>query len=127
MASPAQPAKQELFRSLPKVDQVMNTPEIESLLLEGIARSIVLDAVRKVLDEARAGIAEGRIVDLYDLQACIVGVLPFIAQALEPSLRPVVNATGIVVHTNLGRSVLPLAARKAVTAVNEGYCNLEYT
>ena len=126
MTAGACPAKQELYRNLPKVDQVMNTPEIEGLLLEGIARSVILDAVRKVLDEARTGIADGSIVNLYDLQSCVVGVLPVIAQALEPSLRPVVNATGIVVHTNLGRSVLPLAARNAVAEVNEGYCNLEY-
>jgi len=118
--------KQELYRNLPKVDQVMKTPEIEGLLLEGIARSVILDAVRKVLDKARAGIADDSIVNLYDLQSCVLGVLPVIAQVLEPSLRPVINATGIVVHTNLGRSVLPLAARNAVAEVNEGYCNLEY-
>ena len=120
------PTKQELYRSLPNVDQVMNTPEIEKLLLSGIARSIVLNAVRNVLDEARADIDAGKIVSLYDLQACVVDILPHIDKALELSLRPVVNATGIVVHTNLGRSVLCEAACEAVVTINEGYSNLEY-
>ncbi|MCL2438739.1 MAG: L-seryl-tRNA(Sec) selenium transferase [Coriobacteriia bacterium] len=127
MTQPASPTKQELYQSLPNIDQVMNTPEVESLLLEGIARSIVLDAVRDVLEEARTGIADGSVASLYDLQTCVTDILPHIEAALQPSLHPVVNATGIVVHTNLGRSVLPSRARTAVNAINEGYCNLEYS
>jgi len=105
----------------------MNTPEVESLLLGGVARGVVLDAVRDVLDEARAGIAEGQVTSLYDLQTCVTDILPHLDALLQPSLHPVINATGIVVHTNLGRSVLPLSARIAVNAINEGYCNLEYS
>jgi L-seryl-tRNA(Ser) seleniumtransferase len=121
------PTKQELYRSLPNIDQVMNTPEVEELLLGGIARTVILDAVRGVLNEARSGIDAGHIANFYDLQACVVDILPHIEKVLQPSLSPVVNATGIVVHTNLGRSVLPRVAQEAVAAVNEGYSNLEYS
>jgi len=123
---PVSAEKQELYRSLPNVDQVMNTPEVEQLLLEGIARVVILDAVRSVLEEARAGIADGSLTNLFDVEACVVNILPHIAEVLQPSLRPVVNATGIVVHTNLGRSVLPVSAQDAVTEQIKGCSNLEY-
>src|SRR3954469_7825465 len=48
------------------------------------------------------------------------------ADRLRPSLRRVVNATGVIVHTNLGRAPLSAAARAAVARVTEGYANLEY-
>ena len=118
--------KQELYRSLPNIDQVMNTPEIESLILNGIARELILKVVREVLADTRAKIADDALTELYDLQLCVMDILPRIESALQPSLRPVVNASGIVVHTNLGRSILSKQARAAVRAVIEGYCNLEY-
>ncbi|MCL2526008.1 MAG: L-seryl-tRNA(Sec) selenium transferase [Coriobacteriia bacterium] len=117
---------QELYRSIPNVDEVMNTPEVEELLLAGVARAVVLDGVRRVLDNARAGIAAGSIVDRYHLERCVIDILPVIESMLAPHLLPVVNATGIVVHTNLGRSVLPAVAREAVVDIIEGYSNLEY-
>ena len=116
---------QELYRSLPNIDEVMNTPEIEDLLLAGIGREVVLDAVRTVLDRARAGIADGSITDLYQLESCVVDILPVLSEALTPSLRPVINATGIVVHTNIGRSVLAESAQVAVGDIISGYSNLE--
>jgi len=120
------PTQQELYRSLPSVDQVMNTPEVEGLVLEGIPHAVIVEAVRGVLEHTRAGIADGSVANVYDMKACVADILPAIEQVLEPSLRPVINATGIVVHTNIGRSVLPRAAQAAVSAINEGYSNLEY-
>jgi len=120
------PTQQELYRSLPSVDQVMNTPEVEGLVLEGIPHAVIIEAVRGVLERTRAGIADGSVANVYDMETCIVDILPAIEQVLEPSLKSVVNATGIVVHTNIGRSVLPRAAQEAVSAVNQGYSNLEY-
>jgi len=79
-----------------------------------------------VLEEARAGIADGSLTSLFDVEACVVDILPHIANTLQPSLRPVINATGIVVHTNLGRSVLPAFAQDAVTEQIKGCSNLEY-
>ena len=118
---------QELYRSLPNVDQVMGADELEGLLLAGIPRSVVLEAVRETLDAVRANIASGQVTEPYGVDDCVMGALPRIEAAMVPSLRPVVNATGIIVHTNLGRSVLPEAARAAVSAINEGYSNLEYS
>ncbi|MCL2680533.1 MAG: L-seryl-tRNA(Sec) selenium transferase [Coriobacteriia bacterium] len=119
-------SQQELYRSLPNIDQLMNTPEIEGLLLHGVAKSIVLQAARSVLDGRRAGIAAGTVLLPYEMTVCVMDVLAQTEIALQPSLRPVINATGIVVHTNLGRSVLPPVARAAVAAIVEGYSNLEY-
>ncbi|MCL2606288.1 MAG: L-seryl-tRNA(Sec) selenium transferase [Coriobacteriia bacterium] len=119
--------QQELYRSLPNIDQVMNAIDVESLVsVQGVPRAVVLSAVREVLDEVRAGIANGSVTSLYQLEDCVVDLLPHIELALQSNLRPVINATGIVIHTNLGRSVLPHAARKAVSEVIEGYSNLEY-
>lgn len=119
-------SQQELYRSLPNVDEVMNTPEVESLLLHGIGKGVVLEAVRAVLDVRRASIADGSITQLCDMDSYLADVFTHVTALLQPSLRPVINATGIVVHTNLGRSVLPVAARDAVHAIIEGYSNLEY-
>jgi len=105
----------------------MVAPDLEELLLAGVPRSVVLDAVRMALEVARTGIADEHVTKPYGVDDCVMDALPRIEAALMPSLRPVVNATGIIVHTNLGRSVLPEVARAAVTAINEGYSNLEYS
>jgi L-seryl-tRNA(Ser) seleniumtransferase len=85
-------------------------------------RELVVAAARSVLDDVReeitAGGEPGPIVDL---------VLAELARARRPSLRRVLNATGVLVHTNLGRAPLADAALARVTEVGSGYSNLEYS
>ena len=115
--------RQSEFRKLPAVDALLRMPAIALLAAEvGVER--MTETLRSLLAEARAAIAAGR-------PAPEAGAWPALAedalaQAMQPSLRPVINATGVIVHTNLGRAPLSAAARQAVNDVAAGYSNLEY-
>jgi len=122
------------LRSLAAVDEVLREPAAQELL-ERYPRALVTDAVRAVIERLRADIlasgeaGEGSAVKAADLTPA--DLVPWAARLLEtavsPSLRRVINATGIVVHTNLGRAVLPQEAVDAVAAAASGYTDLEYS
>lgn len=86
-------------------------------------RPLVLEAVRSVLDEARATVVAGGDLDRPELEATVTDRVRTIA---APSLVPVFNLTGTVLHTNLGRAPLPEQAIEAMTAVARGASNLEF-
>jgi L-seryl-tRNA(Ser) seleniumtransferase len=90
-------------------------------LLEHAPRSVVVDAVRATIDDARAGSSVPR--DDTEWAAAVSAALE---RAQRPSLRHVINATGVVLHTNLGRAPLARAAIDAVERAARGYTNLEY-
>ncbi len=117
----------KLFRSIPGVDRLLGSALLEEALSRH-PRSLVTRAVHSVLDELRQGIRLGEITDPASLDPNRVSRL--VVERLEamaaPGLRPVVNATGVIVHTNLGRSVLPLRVLERFRAVACGYSNLEY-
>src|SRR5947209_456539 len=106
-------------RDLPSVDRLLQDPR-----LRGLPRQLALQAARDVLDDARAGLRNGgwqhAPADLPRL------VEERVQQAMRPPLRPVINATGVVIHTNLGRAPLSQAALAAARAAGDGYSNLEY-
>lgn len=81
-------------------------------------------AVEEVLNWARAEVRAGR--DLPDREALLARMRARIKALAQPSLRPVINATGVIIHTNLGRSPLPAEVLDRVRAVSEGYSTLEY-
>jgi L-seryl-tRNA(Ser) seleniumtransferase len=115
--------KQNLLSGLPSVDELLKTPEgIQWLSLH--RRRIVLEAVRDVIASRRTEILEGLRSDpAVNLAADIekrIGILS------SYSLTPVINATGIVLHTNLGRSVLSDKVLDHVREVGAGYSTLEY-
>jgi L-seryl-tRNA(Ser) seleniumtransferase len=117
-----------LFRNLPSVDEVVRTPEIAALAArEGHAA--VTDAVRAVLARVRDEIAEG-MLDAERLGLAVTGLAGAverqIRQSLAYSLRPVINATGVILHTNLGRAPLPSAALDHIREVGQSYSNLEF-
>jgi len=85
-------------------------------------RSLVADAVRDAVERVRTGPAPAP-RDAAGWDAAIVEAL---ATRARPSLRPAINATGVVLHTNLGRAPLPVAALGAIARVAAGYSNLEY-
>ncbi len=119
----------ESLRELAAVDEVLREPAVE-ILFESYPRDLVADAVRAVLDRLRREILEeGRRVEAGELTAAHLApwVEALLRRATTPSLRRVVNATGIVVHTNLGRSVLPDEAVAAVAAAASGCSDLEYS
>ncbi len=118
---------QNLMSKLPKVDQLLSRPEL-SALLERLPRRLVLEAVRGVLERLRARLLAGEALDPGELAEPAVAAAAADEAELRarPSLRSLVNATGVVVHTNLGRSLLCPAALERVVRINQGYSNLEY-
>jgi len=113
-----------LLRALPKTDEVLARPELTTSL-ETIPRAVVLDAIRAAVEDARSRILAGEELSFSAADAAR-DAAGRAALASRPSLRRVINATGIIVHTNLGRSVLSEAAVKAVSEVAMHYSTLEY-
>ena len=112
---------------LPSVDEVMRREELQVLVArEGHAAAV--EAARAYLGQLRAEIASGRL-DERGLQAAVETVAGEIERRLREdlaySLRPVINATGVILHTNLGRAPLSRAALERVAEIAQGYCNLE--
>jgi len=120
--------KNVMFRQIPSVDELLVTSAIKSML-SAIPRTLVLRAIRQVLDELREEIRKAPIRDkMPDVElSTVVDQITRRASILsQPSLRQVINATGVIVHTNLGRSPVP---KRVVTAFNSlagCYSNLEY-
>lgn len=117
--------KNELLRKLPKVDEVLKDPEIEKILNE-VPREKATEAIRKVIDRVRASILKDETGVDPDLKALYEDILCEIREASFMSLRPVVNATGVVLHTNLGRANLSEEAKAHVMAVAGNYSTIEY-
>ena len=109
------------FRELPSVDRLLT----DALLADtGFDRALLAELAREELAAARAAIAAGRATP--DPDAIAAGVLARARALGRPSLRPVINATGVIIHTNLGRAPLSDAARAAMESVAQGYSNLEF-
>lgn len=125
MTQPAKPG--ELFRMLPKVDELLKRPEIANLS-ETSQRSTILSAVREVLEALRHGIAEGRITSPDELSTCafVAEVTDKVNSMEQRSLRTVVNGTGVILHTNLGRAALSERAARAAFNVGSRFSTLEY-
>jgi L-seryl-tRNA(Ser) seleniumtransferase len=85
---------------------------------------VITDLVRQALDSARAAIADGRPSPAED--QIIESVLGLADAVLKPSLQPIINATGVIIHTNLGRAPLSDDAIRAMAEVSRGYSNLEF-
>ena len=116
--------KQAKLRRLPKIDDALRDPA----LAEEIAscpRQLVVDSVRDIIDQTRARVLSDDAYD-FDPADIIARAKERIAQKSKRSLRGVINATGVIVHTNLGRSILSEEAAQAVLEVAGGYSTLEY-
>ena len=114
------------MRKLPAVDRLLREEQLTSLEGE-IPRSIILKAARETLDNLRARIRNGEPPDQDAIspQRIAAQVRDLALRMNAPSLRNVINATGIILHTGLGRAVLPEAACDAVNRIASGHSNLE--
>jgi len=111
------------FRHLPSVDRLLSDRRIKRLS-QTCSHTLLVDLVRKQLEDARQAISTGSPCPALDeIVAAVSAQLNFLE---SPSLHPVVNATGVILHTNLGRALLSQEAISAMDAVASGYCNLEY-
>ncbi|MBF0482045.1 MAG: L-seryl-tRNA(Sec) selenium transferase [Desulfovibrionaceae bacterium] len=117
----------QLYRLLPSVDAAIK--ELETVPgLAAAPRPMLRDAVNEFLDLCRAAIAEGRLAGAASLASEILmpRLHAYAGQRLRPHFRRVINATGVVVHTNLGRSLLAPAAAEAALVASLHYSNLEF-
>src|SRR3954469_18286361 len=111
-------------RSIPSIEQLRQRPRL--LALEATyGRTAIVDALRAEADAVRAGSGEGRHAD--DVGTAIEqATIGRLASTGKPSLQRVINATGVIVHTNLGRAPLSRAAASRAAQLAAGYTNLEY-
>jgi len=111
------------FRSLPSVDKLVSDERLKALEAS-YSRPFVVEVVREVLEEVRLSISRGEPVPSSD--GLVKAVHDRVRTLAEPSLRQVINATGVVLHTNLGRAPLSQEAIAAMEEASKGYSNLEF-
>lgn len=116
-------ALERALRTLPSVDETLRTSEIQALLA-GAPRWAVTAAVRQEIESHRKTILAGESNEDKGIEAASISRR--VDVLLQPAIRPLINATGVVVHTNLGRSPLARAALNRMVEVAQGYSNLEY-
>ncbi len=123
-----QPESNARLRELPSVDELLGRARIAALV-QTAGRGVVTDAARAVLSDLRAQLKN----DAHGLSSFISSagelesrVVAEVESLLAPSLRRAINATGVILHTNLGRAPLSAAAIARIAATAGGYSNLEY-
>jgi L-seryl-tRNA(Ser) seleniumtransferase len=114
---------QEQLRLLPSVGELLHSSSGQQLVQQ-YSRSMALRAVRASIAQARAQIRQGAQCPSSD--ELLLAVEHMLKESQRPNLQPVINATGVIINTNLGRSPLSQEALQAVQRVAGGYTNLEY-
>jgi L-seryl-tRNA(Ser) seleniumtransferase len=121
-------AKSELFRKLPSVDECLRMPAMAALANSNGAAALT-DAARNVLQRLREEISSGLLGEA-SLELALSGLATAVEhqlrQELAYSLRPVINATGVILHTNLGRAPLAQGAMDHARETAVAYSNLEF-
>jgi L-seryl-tRNA(Ser) seleniumtransferase len=124
----ANPAQSDMYRKLPSVDELLRSKQFANLIQQA-GHAAVANAARHVLGELRQAIAAGQL-DEPGLGCAVGEIQVSIARQLKEdlsySLRTVINATGVVLHTNLGRAPLARAAVEHIAETACAYSNLEY-
>jgi len=119
--------KAEMFRMIPAVDRLLDSTDLKEISSH-YPRNLILRAINEVLDEVRKGIENGNNIDQSSVG--IETISGIVKQRLDllarSSLRQVINATGVVIHTNLGRSILAERVLDMFRPLSGGYSNLEY-
>jgi L-seryl-tRNA(Ser) seleniumtransferase len=111
------------LRQIPSVDQLIKTETVMNCISE-YGRPLTVQAIRKVLEEVRSIHSDGDPIPVEeDLLNRVIGKL---ASWTAPTLQPVINATGVILHTNLGRAPISSSAIQAIKTAASGYSSLEY-
>jgi L-seryl-tRNA(Ser) seleniumtransferase len=108
-------------RALPSVSSLLDHSDIRPLL-DQAPRSVVVDAIRRTIDAARSSPATAPT----EHRAWVDAVSAAVTHSTRPSLRRVLNGTGVVLHTNLGRAPLAQSAIDAIAEIASGFSNLEF-
>ncbi len=111
------------LHKIPSVDKLLQTDGIKELIAE-FGRPLTIDMLRSTLDQIRSAAREGK--SLPPTNSIITQTTRKIERWVSPTLQPVINATGVIIHTNLGRAPLSKSALQAAQDVALGYSNLEH-
>lgn len=117
--------RRELLRKIPKIDEVLQDERL-FFFTESTPRSVIVDSVREVIEELRKDILEGKRNQVGTKETLMTEIVARITGKKKKSLRRVINATGVVLHTNLGRANLSDKACESIMDVARNYTNLEY-
>ncbi|MBL8076466.1 MAG: L-seryl-tRNA(Sec) selenium transferase [Anaerolineales bacterium] len=113
------------LRDLPSVEQILQTQAAADLIVR-FGRPLTLEALRSTLDEIRARFKAAEIPALPSQDLILSQTESTLTAWTKPTLLPVINASGVILHTNLGRAPLSKATIHAMDLVSRGYSNLEY-
>ncbi|MCS7221752.1 MAG: L-seryl-tRNA(Sec) selenium transferase [Anaerolineae bacterium] len=113
----------EELRKLPSVDRLLQTPALAQVIAEW-GQELATSAARAAVERARQAILDGETCP--ELDELAQDALAEVHRVIRPSLRRLINATGVIIHTNLGRAPLSRATQEAMIAAARGYTNLEY-
>ena len=122
--SPKNKPEAAVLRQLPSLDELLREPSLSELALAA-GRDLVVTEARSALEELRAKLSSSETADTTSA-AIEAAVAENVRRALAPSLRRVINATGVILHTNLGRAPLSPAAMERIRETAGRYTNLEY-
>jgi L-seryl-tRNA(Ser) seleniumtransferase len=118
--------QQQLLRRLPSVDELLGKAEVIEWA-KVYSRSMVVEGVRYAIQEIRQMIQANQFTGSTPTEELIIKRIgQWLDRQAIPNLRRVINATGVVLHTNLGRAPLAREAIEAIKETAQGYCNLEY-
>lgn len=115
----------ELLKKLPKMDELLSHEAVVKVIERG-NRTVMVDALREAADFFRSEILAGNINEAVSIAEITESALSIYKKNMAMNLKPVINATGTILHTNLGRSRLSKSACDAVYDVASSYSNLEY-
>jgi L-seryl-tRNA(Ser) seleniumtransferase len=113
------------FKSLPSVDKLLKKEKIKSIIKE-YSRHLVIEVIREVIQNYREKIDSSFLDKPIDEKDLVKEIAEKVAIFVSKGIKKVINATGIVIHTNLGRSILCKNAINAMIEVAENYSNLEF-
>lgn len=121
-------ARTALLQQLPAIDRLLNAPTLLAMA-EGIPRSLLLEAAQETVAALRRELLElsaAAPAPELSVEAVAQRAARLASEKMRPSLRQVINATGTLLHTNLGRAPLAQCALEAIAEVSRGYSNLEF-
>jgi L-seryl-tRNA(Ser) seleniumtransferase len=115
--------KHQQLRDLPGVDHILESIKEDERFVE-IPRKVILESIRSILENIRQDILDNHTADIHD-NPIIERTLDAARERIKNKLVPVINATGVVLHTNLGRALLCEDALKNIQTISQSYSNLE--
>ncbi len=121
-------ADSQILQLLPSVSKLLQEDSVQALI-DLYSRELVVDGIQEYLEELRTQIQEGQLSDKVlseRIDSLDSAVSSKLEQRLSPSLGNVINASGVIIHTNVGRAPLAPEAAEAIQEVATGYSNLEY-